>query len=423
LEVVFLRYKSKMKTKYFYSLLIIFFISLFTIRINSQIINGDDLLFSENINLINGKRVGVVCNQSSILSNGTHLIDDLIEQDNVKVNAIFTPEHGFKGIAEAGEVIDYKNTIYKGIPIISLYNKDKKPSKEILKNVDVLIFDIQDVGARFYTYTSTMYYVLEAAGENNIPVIILDRPVPIGGNYIDGPVLDNRFKSFVGIAPIPIASGMTIAELANYFVGEKLISSWKNISLKIIKCKNWKREIPNEFYSKWNPPSPNINSFETALVYPGACLIEGANISEGRGTRLPFLQIGAPFLESREIIEELNLLKIKGVEFQPVNFIPMDISEMATNPKYKNQSCNGIKIKIIDPNKFESVKFGVKLLYVLVKLYGDKIKFNEKSFDRLAGGSVLREQLQNKINPNIIFTSWQKDLQNFKKIRNQYLLY
>jgi uncharacterized protein YbbC (DUF1343 family) len=292
-----------MKTKYFYSLLIIFFISLFTIRINSQIINGDDLLFSENINLINGKRVGVVCNQSSILSNGTHLIDDLIEQDNVKVNAIFTPEHGFKGIAEAGEVIDYKNTIYKGIPIISLYNKDKKPSKEILKNVDVLIFDIQDVGARFYTYTSTMYYVLEAAGENNIPVIILDRPVPIGGNYIDGPVLDNRFKSFVGIAPIPIASGMTIAELANYFVGEKLISSWKNISLKIIKCKNWKREIPNEFYSKWNPPSPNINSFETALVYPGACLIEGANISEGRGTRLPFLQIGAPFLESREIIE------------------------------------------------------------------------------------------------------------------------
>jgi len=423
LEVVFLRYKSKMKTKYFYSLLIIFFISLFTIRINSQIINGDDLLFSENINLINGKRVGVVCNQSSILSNGTHLIDDLIEQDNVKVNAIFTPEHGFKGIAEAGEVIDYKNTIYKGIPIISLYNKDKKPSKEILKNVDVLIFDIQDVGARFYTYTSTMYYVLEAAGENNIPVIILDRPVPIGGNYIDGPVLDNRFKSFVGIAPIPIASGMTIAELANYFVGEKLISSWKNISLKIIKCKNWKREIPNEFYSKWNPPSPNINSFETALVYPGACLIEGANISEGRGTRLPFLQIGAPFLESREIIEELNLLKIKGVEFQPVNFIPMDISEMATNPKYKNQSCNGIKIKIIDPNKFESVKFGVKLLYVLVKLYDDKIKFNEKSFDKLAGESTLREQLLKKTDPDIIFASWQKDLENFKKIRKQYLLY
>ena len=183
--------------------------------------NGADLIFTENLNLISGKKVGVVCNHTSLLSDGTHLVDALLEQKNVKVNAIFTPEHGFKGIAEAGEFVEYKNDIYKAVPIISLYGKDKKPSKENLQNIDLLIFDIQDIGARYYTYISTMYYVLEAAGENNIPVIILDRPNPIGGNYVDGPVLDPNYKSFVGIAEIPITHGMTVGELANYFVGEK----------------------------------------------------------------------------------------------------------------------------------------------------------------------------------------------------------
>ena len=286
-----------------------------------------------------------------------------------------------------------------------------------------MIFDIQDVGARFYTYISTMYYVLEAAGENNIPVIILDRPNPIGGNYVDGPVLDLKYKSFVGIAEIPITHGMTVGELAKYFVGEKIISSWKNVSLTVIQCKNWKREIPNQFYSKWNSPSPNINSLETALVYPGTCLIEGTNISEGRGTRFPFLQIGAPFFNSEDIIEKLNLLKVEGAEFQPVTFIPEDIENMATNPKFEGKTCYGIKIKITDPNKFESVKFGVKLLFVLTKLYGSKIKFNDSSFDRLAGSDILRQQLKNQMLPDKIFAAWQKDLTKFNKKINQYLLY
>jgi uncharacterized protein YbbC (DUF1343 family) len=401
--------------------LVLFF--LFSISAYSQIENGDDLLFSENLNLINGKNVAVVCNQSSVLSNGTHLVDTLIAQKNVKVRAIFTPEHGFKGIAEAGEVIDYKINLYKGIPIISLYNKDKKPSKENLKNVDAIIFDIQDVGARFYTYISTMYYVLESAGENNIPVIILDRPNPIGGTYIDGPILDENYKSFVGIAPIPIAHGMTVGELANFFIGQKLISSWKSVSLTVIKCKNWHREIPKEFYSDWNSPSPNINSHETALVYPGTCLFEGTNISEGRGTTFPFIQIGAPFLNAKAVIDKLNLLKVEGAELSTVSFTPEDIPNMATDSKFKGIQCSGILIKVTDQNKFESVKFGTKLLYVLVKLYGDKIKFKEKSFDRLAGSSLLRKQLSKKVEPDFIFASWQKGLQKFKKNRNQYLLY
>jgi uncharacterized protein YbbC (DUF1343 family) len=396
---------------------------IFSIPNNAQIINGADLLFSENLNLITGKKIGVVCNHTSLISDGTHLVDALIELKDVTVKAIFTPEHGFKGSAEAGEHIDYKKNLYKKVPIISLYGKDRKPSKENLKNVDVIIFDIQDVGARFYTYISTMYYVLESAGENNIPVIILDRSNPIGGNYVDGPVLDPNFKSFVGITEIPITHGMTVGELAKYFIGEKIISSWKNISLTVIQCKNWKREIPNQHYSKWNSPSPNINSLETALVYPGTCLLEGTNISEGRGTRFPFLQIGAPFFKADDIIGKLHLLKIEGAEFQSVTFIPEDLQEMATNPKFEGSTCYGIKIKITDPNKFESVKFGVKLLYVLTKLYGSKIKFNESSFDRLAGTNILREQLNNRMLPDEIFAGWQKELTKFNKKRIQYLLY
>lgn len=412
-----------MKQKYNDSLLVIILLFIFSIANNAQIVNGADLLFSENLNLITGKKVGVICNHTSLLLDGTHLVDALLDQKDVTVKVIFTPEHGFKGSAEAGEKIDYKNNLYKEVPIISLYGQDRKPSKGNLKDVDILIFDIQDVGARFYTYISTMYYVLEAAGENNIPVTILDRPNPIGGNYVDGPVLDNKYQSFVGIAQIPITHGMTVGELAKYFVGEKLISTWKNVSLNIIQCKNWKREIPTQFYSKWNSPSPNINSLETALVYPGTCLIEGTNISEGRGTRFPFLQIGAPFFKSEEIIEKLNLLKVDGAEFLPVSFIPEDIPEMATNPKFEGKTCYGIKIKITDPNKFESVKLGVKLMFVLTKLYGSKIKFNESSFDRLAGSDMLRQQLKNQMLPDKIFATWQKELTKFNKKINQYLLY
>jgi uncharacterized protein YbbC (DUF1343 family) len=412
-----------MRLSYSFNLIIIILLFIFSIPNNAQIVNGADLLFSENLNLIAGKKVGVVCNHTSLLSDGTHLVDALLDYNNVTVKAIFTPEHGFKGSAEAGEHIDYKNNLYKEVPIISLYGKDRKPSKENLKDVDVLIFDIQDVGARFYTYISTMYYVLEAAGDNNIPIIILDRPNPIGGNYVDGPVLDINYQSFVGIAPIPITHGMTVGELAKYFVGEKLITNSVKVSLNVIKCKNWNRKIPDKFFLKWNSPSPNINSLQTALIYPGTCLLEGTNISEGRGTRFPFLQIGAPFFNSEEIIAKLELQKISGAKISPVSFLPVDIEGTATNPKYKDETCYGIRIEITDPDKFESVKFGVKFLYVVNKLYGSKIKFNNSSFDRLAGSVKLREMLSDQRTPEQIFASWQKDLTKFNKIRNKYLLY
>ena len=408
------------KSDILFTLLSILF---FTLEIDAQIINGADLLFSENSELISGKNIGVVCNHTALLSNGTHLVDALLDQKNVKVKAIFTPEHGFKGLAEAGEIVDYKNNLYKNIPIISLYGKERKPSAENLKDIDLLIFDIQDVGARFYTYISTLYYTLESAGENNIPIIILDRPNPIGGNYVDGPVLDLKFKSFVGIASIPIAHGMTVGELAKYFVGEQLIPTWKNISLTVIECKNWGREIPNEFFDKWNSPSPNINSVETAIVYPGICLLEGTNISEGRGTELPFIQFGAPFINPKDVIALIKKQKTAGIELEPVSFIPKDIPEIATNPKYKDELCNGLKVKITAPDKFESVKFGVIFISVVSRLYPKEFKFKNASFDRLSGTDKLRQQIEKKLSPDKIFASWQKELSKFKKIRKKYLLY
>ena len=410
-----------MVSKYKLGFLFFIILAVFPVSNIAQILTGTDLLFSENQNLIAGKNIGVICNHTALLSNGTHLADTLINLPDVTLMAIFTPEHGFKGSAEAGELIN-KKSLYKQVPVISIYGSNRKPAKEDLKEIDLLIFDIQDVGARFYTYISTLYYVLESAIENNIPIIILDRPNPIGGNYVDGPVLDEKFKSFVGIAPIPITHGMTVGELANYFIGEKLISNSNKIVLNIIKCRNWKREIPDQFYSKWISPSPNINSLETAIVYPGICLLEGTNISEGRGTKFPFLQFGAPFINSEDVITKLNLLKVEGAELQSVAFVPEDIDGMATNPKFKGKTCYGIKLKITDPLKFESVKFGVKLLFVLNKLYGDKLNFTN-SFDKLAGSSELKELIKKKTAPDKIFGSWQKDLSKFEKKRNTYLLY
>lgn len=405
----------------FISAAIVFFI--LAVELTAQVKTGADILLSEKLYLTKGKRIGIICNHTSLLSNGTHLIDALINQQDQKVTAIFTPEHGFKGSAEAGEVVDYKNDRYKNIPVISLYGNDKKPTKNVLDDVDILIFDIQDVGARFYTYISTLFYCLESAAENDKEIIVLDRPNPIGCKYVDGPVLENKFRSFVGIAPLPVTHGMTVGELAMFFTGEKLISAKGSVKLEVVRCSNWHREINAELFVNWISPSPNINSFETAITYAGTCLLEGTNISEGRGTNYPFLQIGAPFINSNNLCDELNQLKITGAEFEPVSFVPVDIKEMASNPKFENEKCNGIKISITNPAEFESVKFSIKLLSILVKLYGDKIKFNESSFDRLAGNDDLRKQLLKNTDTETIFDSWQIELNKFKEKRNNYLLY
>jgi len=390
-----------------------------------NIANGADLLLSENIDFIEGRKIGIVTNQTAVLINGTHLVDALFSSEfRIKITTLFGPEHGIRGQAQAGEKVDNLIDEKTQVPIYSLYGKDKKPTKEMLKDVNVLLFDMQDVGARFYTYLSTLYYTLQAAAENHIPVIVLDRPNPISGNYVDGPIRKDALSSFVGIAPLPIAHGMTFGELANYFNDENLLGNNLHADLTVMRMRNWKR---NYFFDdlnlQWVKPSPNITDFQTALLYPGTCLIEGTNVSEGRGTDKPFLTIGAPFINAKQLVNELRKFKFKGLDFTETSFTPKDIPNVSVNPKYKEKSCNGISIKVIDKRKVESVKFGIALLSSLHKLYPKEFLFKEKSFDLLSGDSKIREQLLKNISPDKIYKSYQKELSKFKEKRKKYLLY
>lgn len=411
-----------------YKLFFIAYLFLQTIFCQSEkvkIATGADLLLSENIDLIEGHNLGIITNQTALLANGTHLVDALYNSEfRIKIVALFGPEHGIRGDAKAGEVVENGIDDKTQAPIYSLYGKNKKPTKEMLKGVDVLIFDMQDVGARFYTYLSTLYYSMQAAAENKIPIIVLDRPNPIGGNYVDGPIRQDSLNSFVGIAPIPIAHGMTFGELANYFNDENLLGNNLHAMLEVLKIKNWKRNyFFNDLNLPWIKPSPNITDLETAIVYPGICLIEGTNISEGRGTEKPFLNIGAPFIKAKQLLNELRKFKITGITFSEISFTPKDIPNVAANSKYKDNLCHGISIHVTDKTKVESVKFGITLLYVLHKLYPKEFSFKEKSFELLSGDSKIRKQLLMNISPKQIFKSYQKELSNFKEIRNKYLLY
>lgn len=405
------------------SLVMVLVISSICNYAQTKVIIGADMLISKNLDLIKGKKIGIVTNHAAVLSNGTHLVDTLNRIDEVQIIALYGPEHGIRGSAPAGEKISDEVDEKTNIPVYSLYGQTRKPTTEMLKDVEVLIFDIQDVGARFYTYISTLFYTLEAGAENNIPVIVLDRPNPINGNYVDGPIREKELNSFVGIAPIPITHGMTIGELSEYFIGEKLIKKADAANLTVVKMQNWNRNLYfDDCGLEWLPPSPNIPNLETAIVYPGTCLIEGVNVSEGRGTLHPFLTIGAPYIISSELISELRSLNIEGISIAPLAFTPIDIKEMASNPKYNGVECYGISISVTDRKIFESVKFGIKLVYALNKLYKE-FEFRESSFERLSGSKELLKKIKTGVEPNEIFESWENGLANFLKTREKYLIY
>lgn len=385
---------------------------------------GADILVSDSLHLITNKQIGIVTNHSAILNNGTHLVDTLVKLPNVKVTTLFGPEHGIRGNAPDGHSIKDGIDSKTGLPVYSLYGKTRKPSKQMLKDIDILVFDIQDIGARFYTFISTLYYTLEAAAENNIPIIVLDRPNPINGITVDGPIRTEEYKSFVAIAPIPIQHGMTIGELAKMFNEENWLDNGLKADLTVIKMKNWKR---NYFFDDcnlpWVAPSPNMPNLETALVYPGMCLLEGVNISEGRGTYSPFLTFGAPYINSEELLAELNKINHSGLKLTTNIFTPVSIPNMSTSPKYKNIECFGINIKVLDKNRITALRFGIEVLYLVHKLYPKDFAFRRNWLDKLFGNNKLAEMLKNNSTPNKIFSTWEDELTNFKLIRNKYLLY
>lgn len=412
----------------FKKLTLIFFGLIFFFLPNSysqekNLLTGADILIKDYLDLLKGKRIGLVTNHTAILKNGTHLVDTLSSIKDMNLTALFGPEHGIRGIAEAGKEIKNDVDLKTGIPVYSLYGKNKKPVKEILQDVDLILYDIQDVGVRFYTYISTMFYVLQAAAENKIPVIVLDRPNPIDGVTIEGPLLKEELKSFVGIAALPVRYGMTPGELANFFSGENYLEENLKPDLTIIELQGWERDgYFNDYDVKWIPTSPNIPDFESALVYPGTCLLEGTNISEGRGTKNPFITIGAPFVNSAELIEEMNRYGLEGVKLKAISFTPDKIPGAAENPKYENQLCNGIFIEITDKRKFKGFEFGIKLLSCLIKLYPESIRFNSY-FDKLAGDKTLRELLLKSVQVEEIIFGWRKETEHFKSVRKKYLLY
>ena len=410
------------KLKYFFTLLIISS-SLLNCqqseKVETKFKLGADILINEHLNKLLDKKVGLVINHTSLLSNGTHILDTLLSL-KVNVATVFSPEHGLYGNFERSKSI--ADSTVSSIPVYSLHGKVRKPTKKMLDNLDLIVYDIQDLGVRFYTYVSTLYYVLESAVKNNVPIIVLDRPNPNFGSKIAGPVLKNGFKSFLGLCEIPILYGMTVGELTSFYLNEFILNS--DYDLSVIKMQKWSREMSwEETGVKWIPPSPNIPDLQTALVYPGICLIEGTNISEGRGTERPFLQIGAPFISSVELIDEMSKFVDETFEIHQVSFTPKSIEGKAENPKYKNETCYGLSIKIKDEKKFHPVSFGVALIYVLHKLYPDQFKFNKEHFDLLAGTNELRKLILENQTPDFIINSWQEELNKFESIREKYLLY
>lgn len=354
-------------------------------HINSikKIRSGLDILLSEKMELINGKSIGLVTNNSGLDHKGIPNYKQLMKRKNVDLKIIFSPEHGLFGEAADGEEVSY-NQVEAFPEIISLYGGNRKPTFEQLSELDLIIYDIQDIGARFYTYISTLGLVMEAAAEANIKVIVLDRPNPINGIKIEGPILEIKNQSFVGYYPIPIRYGLTIGELAKMIIGENWIN--KAPELEVIPLKNWDRSLwLDETNINWVKPSPNIPSLDIATIYPGMCLLEATNMNEGRGTNKPFKRFGAPWVNKNVLNDSLNALNLPGVSFIPISYIPSDISGVAINPKYKNKVCNGVEIIINNRNNYNSVHTGFKVLMTLKKLYPNDFKINSKRMKELWG--------------------------------------
>ena len=372
-------------------------VSLNIVAQNNTIIGIDKT--EEYLPLIIDKNIAIVSNHTSQFikeSKSIHLVDSLLKL-NVQIKKVFAPEHGFRGNLDAGEKIINSIDEKTGIPIVSLYGKKRKPSFEDLDEIDVIIFDIQDVGARFYTYLSTMHYVMESCAENNIELIVLDRPNP-NGHYIDGPVMTKESMSFVGLHPVPIVYGMTIGEYAKMINGEKWLRNNLNCKLKVIEITNYDR---NKKYKLTFKPSPNLPNQQSINLYPSLCFFEQTPVSVGRGTEKQFQVIGTPYWENFKF-----------------NFTPKSMPG-AKYPKHENLTCYGLNLE----NEEYLSKIDLKWLILAYKNEKNKDNFFKSGFHRLAGNKLLEEQIKEGLPEKEIRKTWKNGLDNFKLIREKYLIY
>jgi len=398
----------------------------FTSVPSARVRTGAEVLAARHFDLLRGKRVGLIANHTARLDT-MHLIDRLMAEPEVHLVALFAPEHGLRGTAAAGEEIRDGRDVRTGLPVYSLYGATRKPTPEMLAGLDVLVFDLQDVGARCYTYISTLGLAMQAAAEAGIPFVVLDRPNPLGGELISGFVLEPEQASFVGLYPIPLVYGLTIGELARLIQGEHLLPGLEHLELIVVPLEGWRRTMQwPDTGLPWRPPSPNLPTFEAALAYPGTVFFEAVDGSEGRGTDAPFLQVGTPWANTQALADTLNAHGLPGVRFEPVTFTPRP-RPGAPHPRYEGQQLHGVRLHITDRQTFRPVVTGIHLLHAFYHQappsFRDTFIQRPDWLARLAGTERLYELLRNGATPETIVASWEKEVEAFRQRRRPYLLY
>lgn len=387
--------------------------------LSTEVIPGIEVLLADSAHLVAGRRIGLITNHTGIDRQRVSSIDRLAEAEGVQLVALFSPEHGIRGEAEAGVRIDSERDARTGLPVHSLYGSTLKPTPEMLNGIDMLLFDIQDIGTRYYTYIYTMALGMEAAGEAGIPFVVLDRPNPIGGSAIHGNVLDMAFSSFVGKYPLPMRHGMTPGELARLFQGEFGV----RVDLHVVPARGWQRDTPfEETGLPWLPPSPNMPTVESALHYPGSCLFEGTNLSVGRGTPFAFQQVGAPWLDGEVLAERLNAYGLPGIRFEPVRFTPVSPGD----GKFGGEEVRGVRFVSefqADAIGYDPALAGVAVLVEVLRMSGDRLTWRTRHFDNLAGTDRLRLGVMAGLSAEALRDQWMEELDDFGSLREAYLIY
>ncbi len=383
-----------------------------------MVATGLEVMLQEKLDELRNRKVGIVANQASVTSDLTH-ISDALSAAGVSIAALFGPEHGARGEIADGEPVEDCVDTRLGVPVYSLYGKNRAPSTEMLADIDLMIIDLQDVGARFYTFLYTAALAMQSCGKHGVEVWILDRPNPITGTNPEGPILEPEFASFVGMYPIAQKHGLTIGELARLFRKHFGVQC----EIEIIRMKHWSRKMWfDETGLPWVLPSPNMPTLETAIVYPGMCLLEGTNVSEGRGTTKPFEMFGAPWIDPVELKEALKRFDLPGVGFREAYFIP-------TTSKFQGVRCAGLQLHVYDRSSFRPVLTGIAVVAAIRKLYPDEFTFRAPSatgkshFDLLCGTSSVREAIEQGVSPWEIANHWEAKVSEYAQLCREVRLY
>ena len=400
---------------------------------------GVDVLFEQHLDLVRGKRIGLITNPTGVDHGFRSIVERFSTHPDVKLTALYGPEHGVRGNAQAGEYVAFYRDEHLGLPVFSLYGQSQKPPADMLTNIDAymrsydtqhsgktvdrdmlqsveaMVFDLQDVGTRIYTYIATMAYAMQSAAEAEIPFIVLDRPNPINGVAMEGPILEYpRHSSFIGLYPVPLRHGMTAGELARLFNARFLSRPAK---LTVVPMDGWRRAAWfDETDSPWVIPSPNLPTLDTAIVYPGQVMLEGTNLSEGRGTTRPFELFGAAWIDGYVLTRELNALALPGVRFREAWFTP-------TFSKFAGERCGGCQLHVIDRGTFQPVMTSLAIVQTVRRMYGTEFEFHADYFDKVLGTSLVREALEREEPFGKIVATFASNLAGFAKQRDEFLLY